>query len=330
MQVGRYLEKHQPVIYKTFVNSLKNKSLSHAFLLVGNPGTPLLETAKYLAKSILCDEPSPLACDNCITCLRINNGNYPDMIIVDGKEGTIKKETILGIENKFNKTTFENKSVMIYIINLIENMTLEAINSMLKFLEEPEAEVYAFLTTNNENNVLPTIVSRCQTLYLKSRPRSEIIEEAKEYDIEQSDAEILSFFYNDPESIDELLKNKEEAESYKEMKEAVINFITALNSGEKGNAIYQVEHDISPLVKTKKDLRYFLDMLSQFFEDLLNIQSKRDITLKSYATILNDLADKLTHISDSLVEILKQRNIINLNVNSSLLLDHLTNYIVKE
>ena len=80
MQIGRYIKEYQPVIYQTFTNSLKKHTLSHAYLLVGNPGTPLFEVAKYLAKSILCDDPSPLACDNCITCLRIDSSNYPDFI----------------------------------------------------------------------------------------------------------------------------------------------------------------------------------------------------------------------------------------------------------
>ena len=162
MQIEKYLKNHQPIIYQTFTNSLKNNSLSHAYLLVGNPGTPLLETATFLAKSILCDEPSPLACSNCITCLRIESENYPDVIILDGSKATIKKEDVLNIESRFEKTAFETKGIMIYVVHLVENMTLEAVNSILKFLEEPEGEVYAFLTTNNLNNVLPTIISRCQ------------------------------------------------------------------------------------------------------------------------------------------------------------------------
>lgn len=329
MQIGKYLEKHQPVIYKTFVNSLQNKSLSHAFLLVGNPGTPLLETAKYLAKSIVCDDPSPLACDNCITCLRIDSDNYPDVIMLDGSKGTIKKDDILSIEEKFDKTAFENKGIMIYIINLVENMTEEAVNSMLKFLEEPGTEIYAFLTTNNENNVLPTIISRCQTLNLKSRPRNEVIKDAIDFNIPEEDAELLSFFYNDGERIYELMQS-EDKETYFNMKEAVLMYLDALNNDENNKSIYIMEHEISPLVKSKEDLRFFLDMLSQFFEDLLNINSSRNITLLSYATILNDLSGKLGHISDSLIEIMKQRSLINLNLNTGLLLDHLANYIVKE
>ena len=167
MQVGKYLQNKQPIIYRTFVRALEQGHLSHAYLISGNPGTPLLDVAKYLAKSILCDDPDPLACNNCITCLRIDDNNYPDFIVLNGEESSIKKKQITGIESQFEKTAFEAKGKMIYIIHLVENMSVEAVNSILKFLEEPESEIYAFLTTNNENNVLPTIISRCQLLRLK-------------------------------------------------------------------------------------------------------------------------------------------------------------------
>ena len=209
MQIEKYLKNYQPIVYQTFVNSLNNKTLCHAYLLVGNTGTPLFDVAKYLAKSILCDHPSPLACENCITCLRIESNNYPDIITLDGSKATIKKEDVLNIESKFEKTAFESKGIMIYIINLVENMTIDAVNSILKFLEEPESEIYAFLTTNNENNVLPTILSRCQILHLKNINRKTIIQEAEDMGIDVKDAEILSYFYNDAELIFDLLHDEE-------------------------------------------------------------------------------------------------------------------------
>ena len=309
MQIDNYLKNRQPIIYQTFTNSLRNNSLSHAYLLVGNPGTPLKETAVFLAKSILCDDPSPLACSNCITCLRIESDNYPDVIILDGAKATIKKEDVLNIESRFEKTAFETKGIMIYIVHLVENMTLEAINSILKFLEEPEGEVYAFLTTNNLNNVLPTIISRCQTLNLKSIDRQTIIDEAIDLSIDKEDAELLSYFYNDSELIFDFLKNEEESEK---------------------DAIYYVQKEIVPLIKTKEEMRFFVDLLSEIFEDLLNLKCNRDIYLKSYDTILSSLVNKLPHIESSLSEILKQRNLVNMNLNISLQIDHIILYIVKE
>ena len=209
-------------------------------------------------------------------------------------------------------------------------MTLEAINSILKFIEEPEGEVYAFLTTNNINNVLPTIVSRCQTLNLKSVDRNEIVKDAIDISIEPEDAELLSYFYNDSELIYDLLNNEEESENYFISKKAVIGLLEVLDSGNYRDAIYYEQKEIVPLVKTKEEMRFFCDLLSEFFEDILNKKCNRDIVLKSYDTIISSLSNKLPHIELSLAELLKQRNLVNANINISLQLDHLTMFISKE
>ena len=312
MQIGKYLEENQPIIYKTFVNAFKNHTLSHAYLLVGNPGTPLYEVAQYLAKSILCDDPSPLACNNCITCMRIDSDNYPDIIKLDGSKAIIKKEDVLNIENRFEKTAFETKGIMIYIVNQVENMRVEAVNSMLKFLEEPESEIYAFLTTNNVNNILPTIVSRCQVLPLISMPRDKVIRDAQGLLIEQDDAELLSYFYNDGELIYDFLMDEEESDNYKEAKKALDGLLDVMSGGNRKDVVYYSQTNIVPLIKTKEELRFFVDLLSQVYEDVLNIQLNREISLKFYEEILRNLSTKLPHVQSSLVEILKTRNVINL------------------
>ena len=330
MQVAKYLETKQPIIYRTFVRSLQNHHLSHAYLISGNPGTPLLQVAIFLAKSILCDNPDPLACNNCITCLRVDDENYPDFIVLDGSAKTIKKEEVGNIEEQFEKTAFESKGIMIYIIHLVENMGVEAINSILKFLEEPGSEIYAFLTTNNENNVLPTIISRCQLLRLKLVNRQEVIEDAISLNVPQEDAELLSYFYNDGELIYDIVNDKEKVDDYKDAKDAFVDFLEALKKDDKREAIYYAQTSIIPLVKTKESARFFLDMLVEGFEDILNIQQGKSPILKSYDTILKELSDKLAHVDESLIEILKDRNLINLNVNTSLLMDHLVFSIIEE
>lgn len=328
MQIEEYLREYQPVIYKTFVNSFKNESLSHAYLLVGNPGTPLLEVAKFLAKSILCDDPSPFACNSCITCLRVDDNNYPDYLVFDGEDATIKKEAVVQIESQFEKKAFEAKGIRIYILNLIENMTEQAVNSLLKFLEEPGENVYAFLTTNNENNVLPTIVSRCQTLYLKSIDRNKIINDSIALGAKLDDAELLSFFINNADLLYEFINDKKEYDSYLTTKEVLINLLDIL-SKDKKEAIYYTQSKVSASLKTKEDARYFLDMLSQFLEDLLTLKNKGNIILKSQEEILVNLLNVINNPSEILLEVLKLRGQLNLNVNIPLLLDHLIFFITK-
>ena len=330
MQVGKYLQNKQPIIYRTFVRALEQGHLSHAYLISGNPGTPLLDVAKYLAKSILCDGPDPLACNNCITCLRIDDNNYPDFIVLNGEESSIKKKQITGIESQFEKTAFEAKGKMIYIIHLVENMSVEAVNSILKFLEEPESEIYAFLTTNNENNVLPTIISRCQLLRLKPVDRKEVIAGAIELNVPQEDAELLSYFYNDSELIYDVMNSDNEKNNYEIAKNAFREFLEALQEDDKRGAIYLAQTKIIPLVQTKEEARFFLDMLAEAFEDILNVQHGKSPFLLTYATIFQELSQKLSHVDESLIEILKNRNLLNLNVNPTLLLDHLVFQIIKE
>ena len=322
MHVEDYLKKHQPVIYQTFLRSFQNDRLSHAYLIVGNPGTPLFEIAHYLAKSILCDDPSPLACNSCITCLRVEDENYPDFMVFNGEGGSIKKEAVSLIESLFDKEAFEAKGIKIYLLHLIENMTEEATNSLLKFLEEPHPNIYAFLTTNNENIILPTIISRCQTFHLKSINRLEVIRDAVSFGVDEGDAEFLSYFFNEPNLIYELLNNEEEKEAYLDAKNMLYEFLEALVRNKK-EAAFIAQNKVAPTLTNKESFRFFIDMLTQIFEDIVNDKNKQPVVLKSYLDIIRRLEEKIENPSEMLMEILKCRGIVNLNVNSSLIIDHI-------
>ena len=90
MKYDEYLEKYQPFIYNTFINSLKFNKVSQAYLIKGSYGTPTLDIALFLAKTLICEEPSPLACSSCLNCIRFEEGNYADFMLIDGSKNTIK------------------------------------------------------------------------------------------------------------------------------------------------------------------------------------------------------------------------------------------------
>ena len=325
MFVGDYVKNNQPVIYQTFLNALTNKKLSHAYLLIGDSGTPLKEVAIYLAKSIICDAPHPLACETCLTCIRVDEDNYADILIFDGEKDTVKKEAVNQITQTFSRTALENKGVVIYIIHLVENMTTQAINALLKFLEEPGPNVYAFLTSRNESRILPTIISRSQTLHLQYLPRKKVIKEAINAGVDENDAQILSFFYNDVNNI----VNKTMDEEYLSIKEILNMYLDAL-SLDKDKALFVAQKEIAPILNSKEKARFFLDILTIVFEDILNKSLGGDITIKSYNDIINKLATKLNHIDKSLVEIMTVRGQIDLNLNIASIIDHITIFINKE
>ncbi len=330
MQVEKYLKKYQPVIYQTFLNSLQKGQLSHAYLLSGSNGTPLLEIARFFAKSILCDDPSPLACNSCITCLRVDDDNYPDFFVFDGSKSSIKKEAVTTIESSFEKKAFENKGIRIYILHLIENMTIEAINSILKFLEEPGQQIYAFLTTNNENSILPTIISRCQVLRMKLIDKNIIVKDAMDLGVDKKDAELLSYFYNDGELIKDILDDQDNNEAFFLAKKCFEETLQVMDENDSDTLIYYVQTNISNQIKTKESCRYFINMLVMAFEDIIAVNNQKNPFLESYATILEHLSSKLSNINESLIELLKCASVINTNVNITLLIDHIFYTITKE
>lgn len=75
------------------------------------------------------------------------------------------------IEDTRSLNSFTNLAVTgptAIIINSIEEATPEALNAFLKNLEEPQEDLYYILTTESIHKVLPTIVSRCEIIKVKS------------------------------------------------------------------------------------------------------------------------------------------------------------------
>lgn len=151
------------------MNELKKDMLSHAYLIDGNNSSDLGLFVKSFVKAILC--PNKIndinSCDNCNICRLIDDNTYPEVKNIKPDGNYIKKGQLLELQHDFSKSSvYGNK--LIYVIHDAEKMRPEAANSMLKFLEEPNSSIIAILLTNNFNNMMPTIVSRCQNVKLNN------------------------------------------------------------------------------------------------------------------------------------------------------------------
>lgn len=322
MQVEEYLKVYQPIIYQTFLNEMNNDRLSHAYLIEGKSGTPLFEVAYCLGKTLVCDDPSPFACNSCITCLRVDDGNYPNFVIIKAENGTIKKGQVQALESAFDKEGFEAKGIRCYIIDLVENMNEEAVNSLLKFLEEPHPNIYAFLTTNNIGVLLPTVVSRCQTFHLKTLNRNKVINDAIKLGVDKEDAEFLSYFYNEPNLLLEVTQDDDLFSAYQKAKKSLKELFTAIKNDPK-EAIFLAQSKISSVLRGKDTIGFFIDMITEVLEDLVALHNGDNIYLESNRDLLEGALDRIKSPSEALIETLKAKGKLHLNINSSLLLDNL-------
>ena len=97
---------------------------------------------------------------------QIDDGNYPDITVISSDTSVINKSLIKSLQKEFsNKSLLNGKRI--YIIREAEKLNGYSANTILKFLEEPEDDIIAFLVTDNRYHVIDTILSRCQILTLK-------------------------------------------------------------------------------------------------------------------------------------------------------------------
>lgn len=68
-------------------------------------------------------------------------------------------------------TKLSHNQKIVIVIRNIEEASIPALNAILKNIEEPNQNVIFILTTKNIKSVLPTVVSRCQIIKLKSEEK---------------------------------------------------------------------------------------------------------------------------------------------------------------
>ena len=145
------------------INEIRNNHIAHAYMIDENNNPSSFDIVLSFVKEILCCGLSDIEREN--LCRRIDDGNYSEIKIIEPDGMLIKKQQILDLQKMFSMAPVEGNK-RIYVIRDCEKMRPETANSMLKFLEEPEGDIIAILMTNNINNVLSTIISRCQVIKL--------------------------------------------------------------------------------------------------------------------------------------------------------------------
>jgi DNA polymerase-3 subunit delta' len=92
----------------------------------------------------------------------------PDIHILDGSEkNSIGIEEIKELQKEMLYSPFKEKVQISYILDA-KKLTQQAQNSFLKTLEESSGTTAYILITDNEKDLLPTILSRCLKIYTHS------------------------------------------------------------------------------------------------------------------------------------------------------------------
>ena len=157
------LAESQSKLFEEFSQIIRENRLSHAYLFSGDFGS--LDMAIWLAQSRFCVTPEDgLPCGHCRPCRLIAQGDFSDVKLVEPQGQIIKTDTIRQLTREFSQSSFEGQA-QVFIIRDADKMHVNAANSLLKFIEEPQSQIYIFLLTADDSRILPTIKSRAQLFY---------------------------------------------------------------------------------------------------------------------------------------------------------------------
>jgi len=134
---------------------------SHAYLFHGPAGAGKRAVARAFAAALLADG----AADPQEAAARVARGSHPDLTWVapSGAAEMLVADIDEPVVAAATRTPFESRR-RVFVIERAETMHDATANRLLKTLEEPAEFVHLILLTSRPGEVLPTVVSRCQSV----------------------------------------------------------------------------------------------------------------------------------------------------------------------
>ena len=303
--------------YKRFFQDVSG-NFSHAYMLISNDKLLLKHFGNMLAHLLMCKNSY---CGNCITCQKLDLGVHPDLIQLPNGQNVLTEDIKKIIDNSLLVPIESDKKI--FIIDNFSSANVSAQNKLLKILEEPPRNTIIILLVDNENNVLPTISSRCRKMHLNIVPDTQIRRI------------IISSKYNG--DIDNLVElsggsltraiNLTSNSSYVELSNVIFDVIKSLNSSST------VLAQINILLQKKADISEIMQLFEQYFCDILLCRLNKEKLIQN-KTKLNDLKKLSIVYNPTMIDLIIKkiylsRQQLKSNCNQVSILDSLLMYILE-
>jgi DNA polymerase-3 subunit delta' len=167
-----------------------------AYLITGPESVGRRTLALRFAQAVNCLQPNEPGepCLDCRTCRQIERMVHPDLAVVEAERagGQLKVDQIRGLQHGLSLAPYDAK-YRIAILLRFEEANQQAANALLKTLEEPPPQVILILTAESADQLLPTIVSRCEIIRLRPVPSEEIKENLqRNWQVPPAEADLLT------------------------------------------------------------------------------------------------------------------------------------------
>lgn len=303
---------------KYLQDAIKKGNVSHAYIINGENGSGRRLIASALTKTLLCENPSPEgdACGHCKSCLQFDSNNHPDVRFITHEKASISVDDIR--EQLVNDITIKPYSSehKVYIIPDANKMTEQAQNSLLKTIEEPPEYANILLITENADNLLETIQSRCITLNTKPLNKEEITRYlVKNLQMEPEQAEIASSFCQG--NVGKAI-HFASSEDFQEMKNEIVNLLKHIDT----MSIIDIMGKIKDLAQNKGNITDYLDLMLLWYRDVLMFKVTKDANILLYREEYKAISRHATlHNYQDIEKIIKAIDKAKVRLNANVIFD---------
>ena len=167
----------------------------HAYLFCGPPGLGRRTLALRLAQALNCTNPvsAGVPCGQCRDCKQIEAMRHPDMNVIqaDTEGGTLKVDQVREVQHALSLKPYQAKYRVALFLRFQE-ANENAANALLKTLEEAPSHAILLLTADTPEQLLPTIISRCEILRLRALPVKTIEADLLSRGVDEERARLLA------------------------------------------------------------------------------------------------------------------------------------------
>ena len=172
-----------------------NGTTRHAYLFSGPPGLGRRTLALRFAQALNCQTPiaTGIPCETCRDCKQIQAMQHADLSVVqaDSEGGTLKVDQIREVRKTLTYKPYQSKYRVALFLRFHEAND-NAANALLKTLEEAPSYAVLILTADNPEQLLPTILSRCEVLRLRPLKIEEVKRDLEDRGVETGRAKLIA------------------------------------------------------------------------------------------------------------------------------------------